>query len=397
MPSARSIEPHAVAGPALSPSSAPTDAGATSAIVSTAGLVKRFGTVVAIDDVSLDVHRGEILALLGPSGCGKTTFLRLVAGFERPDAGTIRLAGREVAGPEVAVPPEQRRVGMVFQDFALFPHMSVAANVGYGVTERSQRSPRTVESLELVGLSELGARMPHELSGGQRQRVALARALAPEPSIILLDEPFSSLDATLRAQVRADVRAILRQAGATAVFVTHDQTEALSTADRVAVMDGGRVLQVGTPTELYAEPADLFVANFVGEADIVSGHAAGSTVETIIGRLRLKGPELSGPVSAVVRPETVRLHLDGAGPAVVEQVTYFGHDQLVHVSIDTPDTHDDPGDRSPDPTTPSRGFRGAQVQIRARMGPGLHFVRGDRVTVTVTSPVTAFPVAAPSH
>ncbi len=359
-----------------------------------AGLVKRFGTVTAIDDVTIEVHRGEILALLGPSGCGKTTFLRLVAGFERPDAGTIHLSGREVAGPATSVPPEQRRVGMVFQDFALFPHMSVAANVGYGVTERSHRPQRVVESLALVGLDELGARMPHELSGGQRQRVALARALAPEPSIILLDEPFSSLDATLRAQVRADVRVILHQASATAVFVTHDQTEALSTADRVAVMNGGRVLQIGTPAELYAEPADLFVANFVGDADIVDGQADGAAIETVIGRLRLKGPEQTGPVRVVVRPETVRLHLDGVGPAVVEQVTYFGHDQLVHVGVDVPEST---GRTVGTETVGTERFVHAtgsakRVAVRSRMGPGMHFVVGDRVTITVTAPVCAFPI-----
>ena len=214
------------------------------------GLTKIFGAVRAVDDMSLDVDPGEIVALLGPSGCGKTTFLRLIAGFERPDAGSVLLADEEVAGPGRFLPPERRRIGMVFQDYALFPHLSVADNVAFGLARRRRLSARgahrdAAESvgrlLALVGLEGLGARLPHEISGGQQQRVALARALAPAPAVVLLDEPFSNLDATLRAEVRAEVRGILREAGATAVFVTHDQEEALSLADRVAVMRAGHL------------------------------------------------------------------------------------------------------------------------------------------------------------
>lgn len=334
------------------------------------GLTKRFGDVVAVDAVDLQVHDGELLALLGPSGCGKTTTLRLVAGFERPDAGTVVLDGHEVAGPERFVPPERRRVGVVFQDYALFPHLSVARNVGYGVRDRAGRAARIGEMLELVGLVDMADRYPHELSGGQQQRVALARALAPDPSLVLLDEPFSNLDASMRVQVRDEVRAILARAGATAVVVTHDQEEALSLADRVAVMCSGRVLQVDAPAVLYADPVDRFVATFVGSADIVHGDADGATVVTALGALPLGGAAPRGSLDVVVRPERVRLRLDGAGEGLVRSITYFGHDQLVAVSL-------------PDGT-----------EVHSRMGPGRSFEPGDRVGVSVTGDVLAFPSAS---
>jgi iron(III) transport system ATP-binding protein len=336
-------------------------------------LTKAFGAVRAVDRVGLEVREGEVLALLGPSGCGKTTTLRLVAGFERPDAGLVRLAGDEVAGPERFVPPERRRVGVVFQDYALFPHLTVAQNVGYGVRERSRRRARVAEMLDLVGLADAAGRMPHELSGGQQQRVALARALAPEPALVLLDEPFSNLDAALRARVRGEVRKILQVASATAVFVTHDQEEALSLADRIAVMRGGRVLQVDVPAELYAHPSDRFVATFVGDADLLPGHADGDTVTTEVGRLRLADPDgLTGDVEVALRPERVRLRLDGGGQGLVGGITYFGHDQLVEVALE----------------------HGARV--RSRMGPARAFEPGDRVSVAVTGDVIAFAAPAPA-
>jgi iron(III) transport system ATP-binding protein len=336
-------------------------------------LTKAFGAVRAVDRVGLEVREGEVLALLGPSGCGKTTTLRLVAGFERPDAGLVRLAGDEVAGPERFVPPERRRVGVVFQDYALFPHLTVAQNVGYGVRERSRRRARVAEMLDLVGLADAAGRLPHELSGGQQQRVALARALAPEPALVLLDEPFSNLDAALRARVRGEVRKILQVASATAVFVTHDQEEALSLADRIAVMRGGRVLQVDVPAELYAHPSDRFVATFVGDADLLPGHADGDTVTTEVGRLRLADPDgLTGDVEVALRPERVRLRLDGGGQGLVGGITYFGHDQLVEVALE----------------------HGARV--RSRMGPARAFEPGDRVSVAVTGDVIAFAAPAPA-
>jgi iron(III) transport system ATP-binding protein len=336
-------------------------------VVEVRGLTKAFGDVVALDRVDIDVREGEVLALLGPSGCGKTTTLRLIAGFERPDAGSVTLAGREVAGAAGFVAPERRRVGVVFQDYALFPHLSVAQNVGYGVRDRARRAERVREMLAMVDLEAEAARLPHELSGGQQQRVAMARALAPEPALVLLDEPFSNLDAALRVRVRSEVRAILQAARATAVFVTHDQEEALSLADRIAVMRAGRVLQVDEPAALYARPADEFVATFVGDADLVAGHVDGDAVVTAFGRLRIDQPDgLRGDVAVALRPEGVRLRLDGAGQGVVREITYFGHDQLVEVALE------DGG------------------RVRSRMGPARQFEPGDRVSVSVTGDVIAF-------
>ena len=326
-------------------------------------LRKTFGGVVAVRDFNLDVWEGSIVSVLGPSGCGKTTALRLIAGFEEPDTGAIDIGGRTVAGGDRWVPPERRSVGMVFQEHALFPHLDVAGNVGFGLSKDERGVVGGI--LELVGLAGLGARMPAELSGGQRQRVALARALAPGPRVVLMDEPFSSLDAALRQQVRDDVGRILREAGATAVLVTHDQEEALSFSDVVAVMREGRVVQAAPPHDLYLDPADPWVAGFVGDADFVAGRVSAEVVESVLGRHPAPGHP-DGDVSVMVRPESVRLAQADDGSATVVDRRFFGHDQLVTV-------------RFPDGTV-----------LRSRVGPTPSYAPGAAVAVSVDE-VRAFP------
>ena len=282
------------------------------------GISKSFGQIAALHEVSLDLEAGTMLALLGPSGCGKTTALRLIAGFERPDAGTIDVGGRRVASPASMIPPERRRIGLVFQDLALFPHLSARANVAYGIRRDPDHRVRTDELLELVGLAGDGERMPHELSGGMQQRVALARALAPRPDVLLLDEPFSSLDQAMRTQLRVEVREILRTARQSAIFVTHDQSEALTVADRVAVMTRGKVLQVATPELIYAEPATPYVATFVGVANLVRGHVREGIADTRFGPVRLIGPgsrEPRAPGLVLLRPEHFAIAEAPDGPA----------------------------------------------------------------------------------
>ena len=274
----------------------------------TLSVSKRFGEVIAVDSVDLEVRHGEFVTVLGPSGCGKTTLLRLISGFEMPDAGGIEIDSRVVAGPRKWVPPERRRIGMVFQESALFPHLDVAGNIGFGLPRR-RRGTRVAELVALVGLVGLERRMPDELSGGQQQRVALARALAPDPALILLDEPFNSIDATLRAQIRGEVREILRAAGATGLLVTHDRSEALEIGDRVGVMRAGRIEQLTTPDELYLRPINRFVAEFVGEANLLRGEARHGEVITLVGRFRATAGSLPDGARAdvLLRPE--QLHM----------------------------------------------------------------------------------------
>ena len=300
-----------------------------------AAISRAFGALRAVDDVTLDVRRGELLSILGPSGSGKTTLLRLVAGFESPDRGSVRVGGRTVAADGVWVEPEHRAVGLVPQGDSLFPHLTVRENVEFGVRREPERAR---EALDLVGLAGLADRSPGQLSGGERQRVALARALAPQPSVVLLDEPFSALDAALRDRLRRDVVEVLRRAQATAVLVTHDQEEALTLADRVAVIHAGRVTQCATPSELYWQPADLWTARFLGEVNVLPAVADATGVVTAIGRFAVPAwAPRSGSCEVGVRPEALTLEpLDpggagGSADAVVASREFRGRDALYGV------------------------------------------------------------------
>ncbi len=305
-------------------------------------LIVRYGEEVAVNGVDLDLPQGRLLALLGASGCGKTSLLRAIAGFESPTAGTIDIDGRRVFDNGTNLRAEKRNVGMVFQEGALFPHMTVWQNVCYGVKGQDDAEDRGGEALELVGLTDYRHRYPDELSGGQQQRVALARALAPSPSIVLLDEPFANLDATLRQRVREQVRDILEAAGTTSILVTHDQEEALSVAELVAVMVSGRIRQVGTPEEIYHQPASLDVATFVGEGQLVAcdvrdgiAHCRFGSVPTVEGAPTVEATD--GPGHLFVRPEDLRVlpadHPEGAHGKVVRR-RFFGHDLLDDVELE---------------------------------------------------------------
>ncbi len=297
------------------------------------GVTKHFGHVAAVDETSFCVERGEVVALLGPSGCGKTTLLRLVAGFERPDTGTVEVAGRQVSGRGSWVPPEKRRVGMVFQDYALFPHLTVGENVGFGLPRRA-RPGRVSELLAIVGLDALDARYPHQLSGGQQQRVALARALAPAPELVLLDEPWSNVDPSLRESLRAEVTEIIRPLGVTVVLVTHDREEAFSVADRIALMRDGKVVQEGTSEELYFSPVSRWAAEFVGAANVLTGPVVSGLIETSVGAFPANGASAHEAAQVLLRPELLQLELDPAGAAEVVGREFRGHDVFYRVLLD---------------------------------------------------------------
>ena len=305
---------------------------------------KQFGPSVAVEDFNLAAQAGEFVSFLGPSGCGKTTTLRMIAGFETPSSGTITIEGRDIT----RVPPNRRNVGMVFQSYALFPNMTVAGNVGFGLKVRgrpgNQIKKRVQELLDVVNLPDKGQRFPYQLSGGQQQRVALARALAFEPTVLLLDEPLSALDAKIRVALRAEIRAIQRQLGITTVYVTHDQEEALSLSDRVVVMSEGRIEQVGTPFEIYNFPATRFVASFVGTLNLMTAHV----VDAASGRVAIAGQEVTasrpvtdvgadGQVTVALRPEGLRLAggTDGGNQlrGVIEDVAFLGSVVRVRVKL----------------------------------------------------------------
>lgn len=302
--------------------------------VSVRGLSVDYGAGPVLDDLDLDVPSGAVAAVLGPSGSGKTTLLRVLAGFLSPAGGTVRFGDRVVAG-STFVPPERRRVGIVPQEGALFGHLNVRSNVGFGLPRGSRT--RVDEMLDMVGMRDFALSRPQDLSGGQQQRVALARALAPAPEVVLLDEPFSSLDAALRTRLRAEVRDLLRSVGTTAVLVTHDQEEALSTADLVAVMRDGHIVQSGTPAEVYDAPADLEVARFVGDAVELPAVLDGATAHCALGEVPVPSHgHVDSPAVLVLRPEQLLLgrHSPGtAAGAVIREVVYHGYDSLVRVEL----------------------------------------------------------------
>jgi iron(III) transport system ATP-binding protein len=345
-------------------------------------LTKSFGTQSVLRGVDLDVRSGELMAVLGPSGCGKTTLLRLVAGFDTPDSGVITIGERTLNDRRRRIAPERRNIGYVAQEGALFPHLSVRRNISYGLRRAQRRDGRRIgQLLELVGLPRSCAgRYPHQLSGGQQQRVALARALAPDPAVVLLDEPFSSLDAGLRTETGEAVATALADSGATAVLVTHDQAEALSLADRVAVMRDGVLVQVAAPDDLYGRPADLQVARFVGDAVVVPGTVSGAVAECEFGRLPVRiVPDSptggAGAARLMIRPEQILLEppeTNEQARARVQRCVYYGHDATVRVQL-----------------------AGSGTEVTARCAGQTLPVPGDDVAVRVIDTVLAYPAAGP--
>src|SRR5687768_1113515 len=306
-------------------------------------LVKHFHATQqsAVNNISFELSHGEILALVGPSGCGKTTTLRIIAGLERPDSGVVCLKDRVVASESVFVPPEQRGVGMVFQDHALFPHLTVSENIAFGLRGKPAGEIKTTvgEMLHLVGLLPLARRYPHALSGGERQRVALARALAPRPVLVLMDEPFSSLDADLRMEMREHVRRTLKSMRATVIFVTHDQDEALYMGDRLAVLQNGRLEQIGTPEEIFHLSNTYFVAEFMGDSDFLKGKVTRSGIQTEIGLLnQMVDLPVSTPVEIAIRADDIDFQVDGSGNSVIVERFFRGAFNLYRLRLDSGQT-----------------------------------------------------------
>ena len=316
------------------------------------GVSKTFDEQSVLAKIDLKIATSEILSLLGPSGCGKTTLLRSIAGLENPEEGRITICDQIVLDDDIHVAPEKRKVGMVFQDAALFPHMTVEQNVSYGLKKDVPKKQRVAELLEIVGLPNFEKRRPETLSGGQKQRVALARALAPRPSVLLLDEPFSNLDSALRVEVRAEVPRLIGELGITTIFVTHDQDEAFLLGDRVAVMNDGKILQVDSPNVIYDKPSNNWIASFVGAVNLVRCKASGDKAETPIGFLKLD-QDHDGDVELVIRPEN--LVITSGDDAEIETVEYYGHDSLLTVKLND------------------------GTKLKVRTAPATSHIKGDRV------------------
>ena len=307
-------------------------------------LTKQFGETLAVQSVDLDVWPSEIVSILGTSGCGKTTLLRLIAGFESPTSGSVHILGDAMSDPSGTVPPDRRGIGMVVQEYALFPHMTVERNISFGLQrlDDSRRLKRVSEVLQLVRLTGLGSRYPYELSGGQQQRVALARTLAPNPAAVLLDEPFSNLDSTMRQRLRAEVEEILRVRRTAAIFVTHDREEAFAMADRVGVMVDGRLLQIGAPDQIYHFPASPEIAGLTGACDFIPGSVRGDGgVDTPLGALRCAASErlnFGQSVSVLIHPDDLELIPDGEGQGTVVSREFRGDEVILNVLLDTGDS-----------------------------------------------------------
>ena len=332
-------------------------------IIRARSITKSYGLESVLSDFNLDVWNGSIVGILGMSGSGKTTALRLIAGFEKPDSGIIEMRNEIISNEDTFLPPEQRNVGMVFQDYALFPHLNVEKNISFGLSALEIKSGRLEEVISMCNLEKYRKKFPQELSGGQQQRVALARALAPNPEVILLDEPFTSLDAHMARDLREEVVTLLKQTETTAIIVTHDQEEALSVCDVVSVLENGKVIQSATPQEIYLNPVSQTVANSVGDPNILKGFSINGRVETSLGSFV---SAYNGALDVSIRPECIELTLDTEGSYVVTECTFYGHDQVISFSNNKGEI------------------------FRARSLPNIIYESGDKVTVNI-SEVTTFP------
>ena len=332
-------------------------------IIRARSVTKSYGSETVLSDFNLDVWNGSIVGILGISGSGKTTALRLLAGFDKPDSGIIEMRNKVISSEETFLPPEERNVGMVFQDYALFPHLNVEKNISFGLSRDEIKSGRLEEVLSMCNLETYRNKFPQELSGGQQQRVSLARALAPKPEVILLDEPFTSLDAHMARDLREEVVSLLRQTETTAIIVTHDQEEALSVCDVVSVLENGSVIQSATPQEIYLNPVSQTVANSVGDPNILKGFSVDGRVETSLGTFVTA---YNGALDVSIRPECIELLLDSEGSYVVKECTFYGHDQVI-------------------------SFQNSKGEVfRARSLPNTIYEAGDKVNINI-SEVTTFP------